>query len=127
MSTERKLKSIHHKMLLVMVIVVFSFVIRAAFIRLNSNIEYYPTEDSLNYVSYEDYKTFEKVTETLDIKYEFSVVPDKKQLAKSMALKKKQENQIDKIFIQTVIVILAIFIISVMASEIIQYRDRKIN
>lgn len=125
MSIERKLKLNHHIMLAVMLVIAFSFLIRSTFIQLNSKIEYYPTEDPLNYVNYEDYKTFEKVAETLDIKYEFSEVPDKKRLAESMILKKKQEDKTDKMMIQSVIAILIVFILTIIADKIVLYRDRQ--
>lgn len=79
MSTKHKLKLVNHTMFLVMMIVFFIFFIKVDFIQSNDKFEYTPTESSLNFVSYEDYKTFEKVTKTLDIQYTFSSVPDKTQ------------------------------------------------
>lgn len=51
----------------------------------------YPTSNAENSVSYEDYKTFEKVADKLNIKYEFASKEDEEKFDKQN-LKEKQNN-----------------------------------
>lgn len=124
MSTRRKIQLVNLIMISAMIITFFIFIGRIAAIPLNDNFGYTPIDNSLKYVSYEDYKTFTEVADTLDIKYEFSSEADKKQFAKSMQSKKVYEDQINKMAVQAMIIILVIFVIWLICIRSIQRKER---
>lgn len=123
MSTRRKIQLVDLIMISAMIITFFIFIGRISTIHSNYSFGSTPTDNSLNYVSYEDYKTFTKVADTLDIKYEFSSEPEKKQFAKSMQSKKTYEAQINKMAVQSMIIILVIFVIWLICIRSIKRKE----